>query len=995
MNVVGPVDDIYYATPNQDIYISIHIDNPDSYEILSFTLNGKKYTGYMFEEGSDMETIILKYNVGNTSGIVSYTIDAIKYVDGTAIKDVLIDGNKTVMAGIKTQDQITAKISDFAVETNSVSLEASVKDNDNLVEFSSGTLKAVLYDGENIVEEKDISVGKNQVSFQNLGTNTIYQYAIVGFFDDLSGNGFQMHVLHKDAFFTDSVLLFDNVKVTQTGITFGFVWHKNHAGKTLTSLSLYQNQQLVQSLHADATSIENLLCNNTYQLVAEYPNGNATESISIEFTTIAKATPQVEISGTPTQTSIDFAIDVTDTDSVGSITDIELIHGEDVVSAQSTDLRTFANLLSNNAYTVKVTYTYNLNDGEGDHALTKQFDTTTIAKATPQVEISTPEAGEKTVTAEYQISDADNICIVDSVKILQGENEIAKNDEKKIDFANLNYYTEYTIVVAYTYNLNDGTGDHSQTVQNVFKTLPYLEFDSCKVINTSAVSEGETIYIQATLDNPCAATPISAVVNGKTYTCAGSTSTSKVYLEIVNDGQFEGGDTTLSVEKINLQLDGNPYTVKTEKNNSGTVFINGKLEVASFQLVNGQGEAVDWCFGDDNSYVLLTLKNKTGYSIDSVVVTSDWSEMTLTPTRIDDEHYKIEYDKNYGWNGLELKSISYHNEYLSKTIAIGDCYSNWMYILDNHVEEISTREQLLNTTYNRYHGYYKLTADIDLGGMEWTNLGMLEGVFDGNGHTISNMSNVSTITDTNAVIGLFSSVVGIVQNLNIADVTVLITVTSTTESSYDAYFGGIFARKDNYRRVIVSNCSVTGDIGIKNTTKGESNVGGIIGHYAYCTYMNVKNCNVDTSITVSENSTCSVGGLIGYTHYGTTAVTDCEAKVDVTVNATEYSYVGGLIGYADGTTTATDCEAKVNIDVKNGDTPAGTAGGIIGLADWYSICNVNNCNVQGTIKAANAEVIGTMSRNVSSLEFKNNQCDVYINGTKITEIADETYKYQR
>ena len=34
----------------------------------------------MFEEGSDMETIVLKYNVGDTAGIVEYTIDAIKYI---------------------------------------------------------------------------------------------------------------------------------------------------------------------------------------------------------------------------------------------------------------------------------------------------------------------------------------------------------------------------------------------------------------------------------------------------------------------------------------------------------------------------------------------------------------------------------------------------------------------------------------------------------------------------------------------------------------------------------------------------------------------------------------------------------------------------------------------------------------------------------------------------------------------------------------------------
>ena len=70
LNVIGSPDEIYYATPNEDIYINIHIDNPDSFEIMSFTLNGKKYSSYMFEDGSDMETIFLKYNVGSSAGIV-------------------------------------------------------------------------------------------------------------------------------------------------------------------------------------------------------------------------------------------------------------------------------------------------------------------------------------------------------------------------------------------------------------------------------------------------------------------------------------------------------------------------------------------------------------------------------------------------------------------------------------------------------------------------------------------------------------------------------------------------------------------------------------------------------------------------------------------------------------------------------------------------------------------------------------------------------------
>ena len=47
LDVVGAAESIYYADKNQDIFITIRLSNPDSYEILSFTLNGKKYSNYI------------------------------------------------------------------------------------------------------------------------------------------------------------------------------------------------------------------------------------------------------------------------------------------------------------------------------------------------------------------------------------------------------------------------------------------------------------------------------------------------------------------------------------------------------------------------------------------------------------------------------------------------------------------------------------------------------------------------------------------------------------------------------------------------------------------------------------------------------------------------------------------------------------------------------------------------------------------------------------
>ena len=58
-------------------------------------------------------------------------------------------------------------------------------------------------------------------------------------------------------------------------------------------------------------------------------------------------------------------------DNVGEITKIELLHGNDTPIIVSPELRVVDGLLSNNEYIIRVTYTYNLNDGLGDRIINK------------------------------------------------------------------------------------------------------------------------------------------------------------------------------------------------------------------------------------------------------------------------------------------------------------------------------------------------------------------------------------------------------------------------------------------------------------------------------------------------------------------------------------------------------------------------------------------------------------------------------------------------
>lgn len=927
LDVIGAGQEIYYAMANEDIYINIHISNPDNYEIMSFTLNGKKYSSYMFEEGSDMETLVLKYNVGSESGIQEYTIDAIKYIDGTDIKDVIMDGDKTVLAGVRIENQVNATISNATIQTNALSFNVKINDNDNLISYSQGCLKAVVYDGESVVATKDLTVGDNNVFFDNLATSTLYQYAIVGYYDDLSGEGFAMNTLYKEAFYTKAIVLFDDIVVSQESIEFSFVWDSDFQNKTLTALKLYKGNTLTE-LSATATAVNNLLSNTIYTLIAEYKNGEKTENISLEFKTEAKAVPVVEIaSPTKTQTSVGFAINETDTDNVGAVTKIELIHANGTVVADSLDVREFTGLLSNNTYTVKVTYAYDLNDGVGSQKIVKTLDIKTEAKAVPVVEIANPTKTDTTISVEHTFTDIDNVGKINSVKIYKGETPIAENTDKEIVFTNLEYYTEYKIVIAYSYDLNDGDGVHNQVFETTCKTNPHLVFNSCKIINTSAVSEGETIYMQAMLDNPSGALPSSVVVNGQVYNCTGSTTASKIYIEIVNNGQFEGGNTTLFIEEINMTLDGATYTVKTDSNNSGTVFINGALSVESLKLVNKGSEIVDYCMPGDEMYLLLTLKNKTGYTIDSVTING--STIT-TLIKIDDEHYRIDRTLSNGWNYSSITSITYHNAYINKTLSIGNCTTNRVYKTNTStITEISTVEQLMNTKYNG--GYYKLTADIDLSGIEWTNLGTFNGVFDGNGYKILNMSNVSTIVDKDAHIGLFYSGSGVFLNASIEEMTILLTQTTSNGGSYGANIGAFVSDGGN---LTFNNCYVSCDISVINKT------------------------NIDWS------------GLF----YGVAAF---------------YGYEGGFTDFA----CFNSCVTDANISIQNASgQKLGYVGGLIGRLCLGNIY-ISNCNVTGDFTGAYCDVLVGATFTNSEINYKNNKCDAFVNNRKV-EILNDYYHYE-
>lgn len=236
-----------------------------------------------------------------------------------------------------------------------------------------------------------------------------------------------------------------------------------------------------------------------------------------------------------------------------------------------------------------------------------------------------------------------------------------------------------------------------------------------------------------------------------------------------------------------------------------------------------------------------------------------------------------------------------------------------------------------DTTYN--YSYISLEADIDFKGYTIDPIGssdylntVFQGVFDGNGHTISNFN----LSSESNVIGLFGYLyMGEVNNLNVrADIDV--------ELDDDFYsIGGIVGWNmggDIY------NCNYEGSITV-NYSYNTYNVfvGGIAGFTQgyYPDYTSsVSYCTVDADITsAGYESVFAVGGIVGSAVGGSESapayVNNCVYKGDLAGNNT---VAGGAVGYLREYSSVANCYASGAVNAFDYEDIA-AAGGLVGLAD--------------------------------------------------------------
>ena len=261
-------------------------------------------------------------------------------------------------------------------------------------------------------------------------------------------------------------------------------------------------------------------------------------------------------------------------------------------------------------------------------------------------------------------------------------------------------------------------------------------------------------------------------------------------------------------------------------------------------------------------------------------------------------------------------------------------------------EQLAGLAQLVNAdpgTTNFAGKTFYLDNDIDLSGHEWISIGTIIGgdcpkysfcgVFDGQGHVISNLyshdSDTGDYEESNNLgrNALFGNVYnGEIKNLGIANAEIWI------DPKDDSAAGkGILV--DWMGKSKITNCWTSGSI--YSGTKIEKNIGGIVGVTVQgCT---ISGCYSTATLTGNfKNSEgfyknpnpakwpCdSIGGIVGARFDGSLTVTDCWFDGKIVVNSIQAA-VGGIVG----------CIATVNNSV----------GGIVGNADIAT----KNCMVTTT-----------------------------------------------
>ena len=338
------------------------------------------------------------------------------------------------------------------------------------------------------------------------------------------------------------------------------------------------------------------------------------------------------------------------------------------------------------------------------------------------------------------------------------------------------------------------------------------------------------------------------------------------------------------------------------------------------------------------------------------------------------------------YNGFIENPVTYTDTQLAEMLASGDIvaldnsvtsFTNGQKYLISDKSELERLATLVNGGKDSTGAIFILGADIDLKNEEWTPIGSytirFRGIFDGNGHKISNFKIDNPTADNQ---GLF----GYIQNATIKNVSI-----ENGNINGNAYIGCLIGTAG---RSTVLNCNIIGG----NILGNSSYIGGLIGNHADTSI--IRSCYVTGNITGLNR----VGGLVGQNDNNST-ISNCYAESNIVGRG---DYTGGLTGLNNNNSIITNCYAIGNVygfkgvggligenykstiidsyatgDVNGQDV---YIGGLVGINQLDSI--ITNCYATGNVIGESDNIGGLVGRNINNSNIVNCYATGEVTGEK-------------
>lgn len=516
----------FYRGKNQTIEMDLVISNPSNLEITSIVINGYNHRVAYFKDTSTTRRVIFDLDVGTNTGELVFSIDEIKYTNGDNTERAIVSGENEFKVYI-FKELPTIERDGFSLGQDYITLAFTKTDIDNV--FVDGTLRAELYSGESTKETILITDDMESVTFTGLLSSNTYEMRFVANYDLDDNEGVKEDViLYSGEFSTQQKAIpsakINNVFLEGSKVTFD-VEYTDENGVIIEdglTVQIYEGEEFVasaviishfQQLVFDG--VDGINNNSTYSIkvMADYnlldglgvKTGNVLASG--EFTTPSKSVPAPMILELNIQENL-VSFDV-------AIADPEALLIEDTLIAHIYVNETFidsspiinnhvdfqiTNLFANELFEIRITSSYDLNDGEGVHtdAVIYSEEFTTNTNLAPVVDVTDVSLRQGYVKLDLTVRDEFDTLKGDVMAILKEDGEIVgtpiyfNKDVAMIEFEYLVTYTSvYTVEISADYNLRDGNGTKineilfSNVIVTVEKKSPVAELRNEVIENDS------------------------------------------------------------------------------------------------------------------------------------------------------------------------------------------------------------------------------------------------------------------------------------------------------------------------------------------------------------------------------------------------------------------------------------------------------------------------------------------------------------------------------